>query len=101
MALLLDRRGDGIQLTDEVFKVAAHSGQEGVLHVLSQRFAVDIRIWIPIARLHNSSRTGDLEAVRLLGLGGFKLDRLSWPNSTLVVSLEWPCICCYAAPRAR
>jgi ankyrin repeat protein len=70
MALLLDRRGDEVKITDEVVKVAAHCSQEGVLHLLQRRFAIEISVWLPTAQLYDASKTGDEKVVqRLLDLG--------------------------------
>jgi ankyrin repeat protein len=70
MELLLDRCGDEVKITEKVLKAAAHGGQEGVLRLLNQRFAVDVSDWVPIAQLYNASKTGDEKVVqRLLSLG--------------------------------
>jgi hypothetical protein len=70
MVLLLERRGDEVTITDRVVEAAAYGGQEGGLCVLKQRFAVDVRIWEPIAQLYHTSKAGDEKVVqKLLGLG--------------------------------
>ena len=64
VTFLLDR-GDGIELTDDIFKAAAGNGDETVLQVLSKYcgLAKVSEKWLDIARLHNILDSDSLEKI--------------------------------------
>ncbi|KAH7124601.1 vegetative incompatibility protein HET-E-1 [Dactylonectria macrodidyma] len=76
MALLLERRGDEISITEEVVKAAATCGQDGVLNLLSQQNGlVSVQDeWRCIAKFYNAAKAGDVRCIEQLIHEGTKPD---------------------------
>ncbi|KAK4072647.1 hypothetical protein Purlil1_13291 [Purpureocillium lilacinum] len=75
MALLLNRRGHDITITDEVVAAAATCGQDGVLDLLSQNGLAHVSTeWRRVAEFYNSAKFGDISGIQQLLRAGIEPD---------------------------